>query len=216
MSLELFLKLRDTEKITLVAGGPSAADFDLAHLPGTIIGVNDAALLLPRCDLAVSMDRLWCENRIGAVLHKGIPGFFRKSACVNIPELQRSSKFTLFDCDWRVSTLSNFVETGRLDGSHSGLCALSLAYSMKPATLYLVGFDLRRDENGPAHWFPEYPWVASNRQKRPKLNRWAQDMKTPARQLAKAGIKVYLAGRYSAVHEFNYIDAKQLVKACNP
>jgi len=49
--------------ITIVAGGWSVKQLDLTKLPGLIIGVNDSSVLLPRCDIALSMDRLWSEAR---------------------------------------------------------------------------------------------------------------------------------------------------------
>jgi hypothetical protein len=41
--------------ITLIGGGPSAADLDAAHIPGLRIGVNDAAFHKP-CDLFFTND----------------------------------------------------------------------------------------------------------------------------------------------------------------
>jgi len=51
--------------VSVVAGGPSFGQWlDHNRLPGTVVAINDAALrLMCRVHYAVSMDRLWTENR---------------------------------------------------------------------------------------------------------------------------------------------------------
>ena len=126
--------------ITILAGGFSASRVDLKKLPGFVIAVNDSAIYAPRVDAIVSMDRLWAEHRFGVVSKFGKPIYLRRGTVRNLPAEDLSQCVTLFDCDHEATELSD--TQGRLDGTHSGFCALNLAYQMCPTRLYLVGFDM--------------------------------------------------------------------------
>jgi hypothetical protein len=171
--------------VTLVAGGWSASCVDLERLPGLIIGVNDAAVRLSRFDYCVSMDRLWAENRIDWIeeqRHARI--WLRASTVGNIRErVARCPHVELFQNSHTATSLA--VETSRLDGTHSGFCALNLAYHLRPQILYLVGFDMQLGPRGERHWFPDYPWNGGGGSKAGKLSEWAAQFAKPAEQLSR-------------------------------
>lgn len=147
-----------TEVISIIGGGPSAKTVDLTALPGTIIAVNDAALHAPRFDIAISMDRLWLENRWGDMARIGKPLFVRLSAMHNFIDRVRLSWVTPFECRHETADFGNHLCT--LNGPNSGHCALNLAYVLKPKRVNLVGFDMGRGPKGECYWWPEpYPWA---------------------------------------------------------
>jgi len=173
--------------ITILAGGFSASRVDLKKLPGFVIAVNDSAIYAPRIDAIVSMDRLWAENRFAQVSKFGKPIYLRSSTVRNIPAEDVSLCVTLFDNDHKATALSDVP--GRLDGTHSGFCALNLAFQMCPERLYLVGFDMALGPKGQRHWFPDYPWSNGGGSSGGKLAEWAGQFRTAAAQLANAGIQ---------------------------
>lgn len=199
-------------QVTVLAGGWSASQFDLAKLPGVVIGVNDAALLAPRIDMTVSMDRLWTEHRFAQLEALGKPAHLRRAALLNVPH-EMHQWVQPFYCDHQSITFSEALDV--LNGTHSGFCALNLAYRLRPRELYLVGFDLKRGPKDQAHWFPQYPWVAQHASSRGKLTAWSQQFSVASRQLADAKIKTYVAGTHSAVRSFQFIDRQALEGACD-
>lgn len=193
--------------ITILAGGWSASLVNLEKLPGTVIAVNDAAVHAPHCDIVVSMDRLWAEHRIDWVRGQQKQTWLRASTLKNV-WVDDSPWVIPFANDHTSTMLSEKPRT--LNGTHSGFCALNLAYHLRPQSLYLVGFDMARGPKDEAHWFPQYPWVSKHATGRSLLAEWAKQFDTAARQLARAHISVYLVGSLSPVQSFARIAPEQL------
>lgn len=179
------------DEISIIAGGPSARDVDLAALPGTIICVNDAAMHAPRCDIIVSMDRLWLENRWTALEHLALPTFVRLSAmCYMLDRIYR---------EW-VHPFENRVERAEfgnhlctLNGANSGYAALNLAFVMKPRRVHLVGFDMGRNQSGEAYWFANYSWARKEGGTgNGRYREWAQQFGEGLIQLRNAGIETLI------------------------
>lgn len=183
------------DTVTVLAGGWSARRY-LDRLPGFVIGVNDAALKAPT-HAALSMDRLWAENRWAEIQRRAIPTWLRRAPARagEDPDWLR-----IFDCDHTSTTLSD--EPGTLNGTHSGFCALNLAYQMRPRRIVLVGLDMSKGPRGEAHWFPDYPWAKpGGATTSGKFAEWARQFDTAARQCRDADIAVELWGD-SAVPAF--------------
>jgi hypothetical protein len=162
--------------VTVVGGGWSAANVAIDKLPGRVIAVNDSALHLPRWDVAVSMDRVWAENRLQRVVRiawdhvdlqpvlEGRPTivpklWIRTNALQNLKKL--AATVTAFKCDHETDDFATERErdgVALLNGRSSGACALNLAWHMRPARLFLVGFDMNRSPCGDPYWYPPYPW----------------------------------------------------------
>ncbi len=181
--------LLHSDDISIVAGGWSATKIDMASLPGLVICVNDAALHCPRCDIIISMDRLWIEHRWDTLERFGLPTFVRLSAMRNIFENIRKPWVFPFDCRHDDPKFGEYSCT--LNGPNSGHCALNLAYVMRPKRMHLAGFDMERGPNGEANWFPAYPWAkpegaTSNK----RYAEWAGHFEKALRQFASAGIQV--------------------------
>ena len=188
--------------VSVVAGGWSVKgdQWNLKHLPGHIIAVNDSALYLPKVNTIVSMDRLWTENRWDWLCGKKLPSWIRNAA------LKRMSTWDLpwlrvFVCDHKSTEFSN--ESYVLNGTSSGMCGFNLAYKMVPEMIYLFGFDHCNGPNGEKHWFPPYPWVGEEGGTKPaKLKDWANQYRGIAKQCRDAGIRVMNCSSRSLIPEF--------------
>lgn len=198
------------DDITIVAGGWSVRDIDVSRLPGLVIGVNDSALLLPRCDIALSMDRLWSEARAPALRAQKRRTHLRRSAVKNVepwPEL------TVFECDYTTGAMS--ATSGILNGGNSGICALNLAYQMRPKRVFLCGFDMSRGPNGEPYWYPPYAWAPGGATSDQRYAEWAPQFVPAALAFAQARIEVLNVSPSRAIRIFKRITPKQLeIEAC--
>ena len=174
--------------VTIIAGGWSARMVDLNRVPGFVIAVNDSAVYAPRWDAAISMDRLWFENRHEQVLKAGKPLYMRENA---IKRPVENGLIHRFACDHESTVLAEPAAHRRLNGTHSGFCAINLAYQMRPLELFLVGFDMSLGPRGERHWYEDYPW--NPRGTGPtRLAEWAMQFGKAAIQLRDAGVTTHL------------------------
>lgn len=170
----------------------------LKHLPGLIIGINDSALYLPRCDVAVSMDRLWTENRWDWLCGRKIESYIRVAALKSVPFTKDTSWLHPFECDYKSSEFS--TKPGILNGTNSGLVGFNLAYTMMPEVIFLFGFDLRSGPNGEKYWHPDHPWGGGTKPK--KLVEWSKEFHTAAKQCRTSGIRVINCSSRSLIADF--------------
>lgn len=201
--------------VTIVAGGWSAANCDLKKLRGRVIAVNDAARFLPRhCDIVVSMDRLWTEARWKWLVKREAPTWIRASALQNIPtaELEKAvhvNRWLIrFCCDHQSTLLVDRDEYSEptLNGTNTGMCALNLAYQLRPKTIYLIGFDMNRSPQGRAYWHANYPWASYNgATSNGKYMDWAQQFDVAAEQCKRANIEVLNVSKTSSITAFRRI-----------
>lgn len=211
-------------RITIIGGGWSVRNVNLEKLPGLVIAVNDSALHAPRWDIALSMDRLWTENRLEPVLARPalpdpITGKFmakqiwlRRSAVQNIrQDILDAYGLKVFDCD---HTTNVFTETeGRLNGTNSGACALNLAFQLKPRRLFLLGFDMNRSPAGDAYWYPPYPWTdRAGATSSGKYARWATQFEVASCEFQGIGCEVFNVSPASAIPSFRKITPRDLEK----
>lgn len=195
--------------VSIIGGGWSASLVDLKRLPGTIIGVNDAAILAPRCDIALSMDRLWTEHRFDALRAAARNSYIRRNALQNLtihwPWLK------VFECDHTSTAFS--LDASVINGPNSGYCALNLAYQLRPTRVFLVGFDMQRGPNGEAHWYPPYSWApAGGTTSAKKFAVWAAQLEHAAKQFKIAGIEVFNVTTRSAAKSFKRISPAELLE----
>lgn len=201
--------------ITVVGGGWSALHLRLAKLRRPIIAVNDAACFLPiYADIVVSMDRLWTESRWKWLARREGPTWIRASALQNIPlpELEKAQNInrwlTRFACDNESSMMIERDEYSQasLNGTNSGMCAVNLAYQMRPDKVYLVGFDMNRSPQGRPYWHAPYPWTHhAGATSNGKYADWATQFETIAAQFRAAGIRVFNVSETSAITAFKKI-----------
>lgn len=203
--------------VSVLAGGWSAKHYDRDRLPGEVIGINEACLLA-RCDYGVSMDRLWVENRWLALWQRTDRVkrgplrvlYARKAALKNIPE--RPTWLHPFDCDHESTDFSP-RGSHRLNGTNSGACGLNLAANLASEEIYLFGFDMCRNKEGEAYWYPPYEWAkAEGATSGGKYKVWAAEFESIAAQLKARGLKVFNASLQSAITAFPKIDPRSVLK----
>jgi hypothetical protein len=193
--------------VTIIAGGWSVRDVRLDRLAGVVIAVNDSAIYAPRWNYAVSMDRLWTENRIDQLARvvEAEPSpqqvWIRRNALQNLPSTAGLLWLYPFECDHKSTYFATTPEV--LNGTNSGACALNLAWKLNPARLFLLGFDMNRDERGRAYWYPPYPWSSTEGSTtRGKYDVWAKQFATAAMLFKRIGCKVFNVSPTSSINTF--------------
>lgn len=193
------------ETVCVVGGGWSAAQLDLQHLPGIVIGVNESGVLIP-CKYAVSMDRLWTESRWPKLAERAGQAYIRDAALKNVRE--RPDWLHVFNCDYKRAIFSDDPAT--LNGTNSGFCALNLAYILSPLRIFLIGFDMNRSPEGRAYWHAPYPWTDPQGATKPgKYTEWAGQFADAARAFRARNIEVFNVSATSAITAFAKIAPKQ-------
>lgn len=216
--------------VSIVGGGWSMKGIDHSKIPGEVIAVNDSAFLLERKpNYIVSMDRLWVEHRWsndpankGGLVGLMLPTFLRRNVLKNVPWQDRPWGWLhAFDCSIQEPLMS--LDPLVLNGPNSGHCAMNLAFTMKPKTLFLFGFDMCRNEKGEAYWFPPYEWVNNKRaggvtqsQKAQgatgarRYTEWAGFMRQAAEQFKDLDCKVFNVSPMSAIQCFEKVSPREM------
>lgn len=204
------------ETVSIVSGGYSASQVDLASVPGFVIGVNNAALHMPRIDAAITMDRRWSEAHWPWFMEKNgeVKLWLRPNNIANLKKLPewKPDWVTVFQCDHKQHRMSD--EAGRLNGTNSGGVALNLAYSLQPKKLYLFGFDYRPGPKMEMHWFAtgetgrvgDYPIHTG------RYSGWARQFNDCAAQFKAKGIDVANVSDTSVVQAFRKVSPSAFMK----
>lgn len=194
------------DTISVIGGGWSVSQLKREEIPGQRIGVNDAGVELP-CHRILSMDRLWTEHRWPKVLEQldlGTVPHIRVSALKNI--VDRPQGLGIFQCDHTSTTMSD--ESTILNGTNSGMCALNLAYVLRPQRVLLFGFDHKPGPNGERYWYDDYPWKGGTGSKR--YAEWAKQYARAHEQFKAKGIEVLNVSTWTAVEAFPVIHPREL------
>lgn len=193
--------------VSVVAGGYSVREINLAKIPGYIIAVNDAALYLPRCDAIVSMDRLWTENRMKWLLEHARDRTIHLREKTVPQTLLEQPNVTTYKCN---NSIVHFgPTTAHMNGTNSGYVALNLAYILWPHELNLFGFDMCRGPNNEAHWYPDYPWntkASSNG----KLGEWSRQFEVIAELFNRKKIAVRNVSSRSRIKQFKIVRPSEM------
>lgn len=186
--------------VSVIAGGWSFNLMDRNRIPGFIIGANEAGLL-PVASECISMDRLWTEHRWPQIRERRKATSIRRSAMQKIDAGQWSFPWLrVYECDHESVEFSEDPRV--LNGTNSGLCALNRAYQLRPATVYLFGFDMQRGPKGEIHWHPEYAWRPTGGTGNATYREWSQQFGSAANAFARIGTKVINASPWSAIEVF--------------
>lgn len=199
----------DNNIISVVGGGWSFSDVDQNKLPGTVIAVNEAGVLLPRKPKRiVSMDRLWTEHRWARLEERNAETWLRRSAVQNVD--WTASKFVrIFENDHASNEMSEDPQI--LNGSNSGTCGINLAYLLRPKQLFLFGFDMCRHPNGAAYWHRPYEWAKpEGATKDGKYETWAAEFNRIALAFAAISTKVINVSPTSKITCWRRVSAKDL------
>jgi len=193
------------ELISIVGGGPSVGRVDPNKIPGLVIGVN-SAIEYARCDIVVSMDRLWVEHNWELLRTSRLRSYLRRSALKNCRGSWEG--LTSFECDYNTEKFSD--DSSQLNGFNSGFCALNLAYQLRPKRIYLFGFDMKRRE-GKVYWYPPYSWRPHGATTSGSYKRWAERFNKAASQFKAVGIEVVNGCSDSAITAFKRVDPRTLI-----
>lgn len=205
--------------VTVLAGGWSVRNIDLERLAGVVIAVNDAAILAPRWDYAVSMDRLWTEDRFDKLEARVLEqpkrkAWIRSNALQNMTARAAGCPWlTPFLCDWQATFFTSAPDS--LNGTNSGACALNLAWQLQPDRVFLLGFDMNRDQNGQAYWYPPYPWSSlEGSTSRGKYEVWRKQFALASESFGRIGAEVFNVSPTSAIETFRRITPHEYLEAC--
>lgn len=204
--------------VSVIAGGWSFGQVDHAKVPGEVIAVNDSMIRLKRePDYVVGMDRLWITNRWAQLISLARPSYLRGDACKGAacfdepwdqwPWLHK------FECNTKEPLMS--LDPKVLNGGSSGACAVNLAFTFRPAELYLFGFDMCLSPAGRAHWYPPYPWIIAQKGYKgatgaKRYAEWASVFSSYAQQFKDLGTKVVNVSPNSLIRDFPRVSAKDL------
>lgn len=198
--------------VIVIGGGWSVTQFPLVSTDlrpyGLVIGVNDAAIHA-RVHVAVTMDRLWLENRAETLDFMNMPVHFRTGICKRIKEPRLGIPFK------NNNTMNGGMSAkpGELDGNNSGACAVNLAFKQPDVkTVYLLGFDMCNGPKGERHWYPGYPWNEGGGSSNGKLNAWSEEWAVFAQQFASRGVAVKNVNNRSKLNNFPHIGWKHMMK----
>jgi len=204
-------------RVIVLASGPSVKEqgVNLTKLreKGFVIGVNDAAIRAD-VDCAVSMDRLWMEYRAKQLAEKNFPTYFRDSAWEKRD--QRKGPIPAWE---NLFLFRNMHQTNQmtddknsLNGTSSGVCGINLAMHMKPYSVFLFGFDMKRSVMREPYWHEPYPWNPAGGTSDGKYEEWSK-LFAPIDTYAKhKGIQVFNVSPDSAIPNFPKITYKEFLE----
>lgn len=203
-----------SDRVCVVAGGWSVTGegFHLEQLPGAIIAANDAAMHIPHVDYIVSMDRLWMQNRWNALRERKTPTYLRDAAARlppnEIASAQAAGWLRLFSCDYLSADHDERPDV--INGPSSGICAINLAFKLRPRQVFLLGFDGRLGPNGEAYFYDKYEWNPKG-PKEGRLREWALSFSVIARTARALRCEVFNCSLRSTIGQFPRLDAEALV-----
>jgi len=198
------------ETVSILAGGWSARGLDLGRLPGTVIGVNEAAVRAPRIDVGLSMDRLWTEHRWAELKARARPTWLRRGVTRNCEGGWRG--LVIFDCDHNSTRFAPGAAGFQLNGPHSGYCALNLAFQLAPKLVVLFGFDHNHGPGSRAYWHDDYEWRPGGATTSGKYAAWSRQYADAAAAFEAVGVEVLNASLTSAIGVWPKVDPRKVLQ----
>lgn len=196
----------------VLAGGWSVKQWvpfldDLTSL-GHVIGVNESSILA-NVHEALTMDRLWFENRWKQLQAARVAKVWVREKC---------------DCNVPDSTATPFIHFNRpypstahgiLHGGNSGTCAINLALQQMTEgdNLFLLGFDMQKGPGGQPYWHDPYPWAKPEGATKPgHFNAWVRDMHGFAQYAKVEKLNVYNVTTRSQIPHFPKMTFPQMLE----
>lgn len=198
----------------VVAGGWTVSQFNTRELyrRGHVIGVNDAALWT-NVHEALTMDRLWFENRWPYLRAAEVSSVWVREKCdCNVPRKTKRD-------NWR--TFRHYAKTvpsttpGELHGGNSGTCAINLAFQRMSVgdRLFLLGFDMCSGPGNEPYWYPSYPWAAPlGATKSGHFKKWANELEGFAQYATQQQFSVYNVSDRSKINCWEKIRFGQMLE----
>lgn len=199
----------------VVGGGWSVKQWipqldDLTSL-GHVIGVNDAAIHM-RVHEALTMDRLWFENRWQILRDLRIGRVWVREKCdCNVPRKDERDNWVTFK---HFNKTEPSITAGEFHGGNSGTCAINLAFQrmLEGDSLFLLGFDMQKGPAGEPYWYPPYPWTnPAGATKAGHFASWVKDMTDFAAYARRRKFNVYNVTTRSQIPHFRKITFDQML-----
>lgn len=201
----------NVKNVVVIGGGWSVTQTPLLSTDlrpyALVIGVNDAAIHA-RVHVAITMDRLWLENRAETLAFMNMPVHFRAGICKRIPETHNGVPFK--NNNSMCEGMS--AEPGTLFGNNSGACALNLAFKQGAPNVYLLGFDMQNGPQGQKHWYPPYPWSEGGGSSDGKLVQWSKEFAHFAQHFKQEGVTVKNVTTRTKLNNWPIIGWKHFMK----
>lgn len=193
------------ERVALVASGPSLTIDDIERLRGKcrVIVINDNYRLAPWADIIYACDSTWWD------FHKGCPEFSgEKWTQAYSPALSsRESAEAVAQMETIARYGLNYVYGAHcpgisLDpalihyGHNSGFQALNLAVHLGAKRVILLGYDMKKSNDGKSHWFGDHP---PEIHRCSPYNKFAEAFNSAVPDLIAAGVKVINCSRDTAL-----------------
>jgi len=190
----------------IVGGGPSLKDFNFSQLKGElVIGINRAFEKMD-CTVLFSMDPQYLywviHHRFGLEVSRKFKEFKGYRVWLRTRKWAYPQGIFLVN-SVGVRPLSYSMKKGLASGANSGFAALNLAVCLGVNPIYLLGFDMKGDENERQAW-----WHTGYMQKRSATvyDRFNVEFENVAPELKDRGIKVINLNRDSNMKCFEFGD----------
>lgn len=196
----------------VVGGGWSVTQYaeqldDLMSL-GHVIGVNESSVLVSVHE-ALTMDRLWFENRWKQLQASRVQKVWVREKCdCNVPD-STATPFVHFNRPYP-STVA-----GTLHGGNSGTCAINLALQQMTEgdNLFLLGFDMQKGPEGQPYWHAPYPWAKPEGATKPgHFKMWVHDMHGFAQHAKVKRLNIYNVTTRSQIPHFPKMTFPQMLE----
>jgi hypothetical protein len=154
-------------EVWIIAGGPSARNFDMSRLDGqTILVVNDACFLpTPAVTAFFSLDKDWIRGHRDFLMTYNVEKYLALPLetwpdCAGIP----GATYLEWAYEYGLSDNPRYINTG----GNSGFGAINLAYLKHAHKIHLIGYDM-----DPSEHEKYLAWIPVFRTMRMQLNRRA-------------------------------------------
>jgi len=170
------------KSIFLIGGGPSLKDFDFSRLKGKFtIGVNKCyEKIIP--DLLYFSDSCfydWYKPEIDALKCE-------KASIANT--LKQPFNIIKLGCTGETGLEMRFGNVRH--GSNSGHAALNVTYHLRPKQVFLLGFDMKQEDNN-THWHSGYQDKKRSSGPLFSANKWIENFKTVSVHYRNVNFKIW-------------------------
>lgn len=163
-SLQAFMKRLKGKTVFIIGGGPSANDVDFSLLQDEeVVCVNDAYKFFPNAAGIYWVDETWASQNYDGLFNHPTEFVFTSKPAQHInlsrypdPTTVANSYILRRTGDAGFDPVPDCVM-----GNNSGVQVLNLVVNMKPDVIVLIGYDMRKADDGKSHFHDaERPYIA--------------------------------------------------------
>lgn len=196
------------QRCFIIGGGTSLKGFDFEQLKGEkLIAINKAFVDAPFAEIQFSVDRQFQEwvtkpDKGGKEMtsaREAWPLFKGHKVWLKVPG-EHYFEGIEFVKSAGNEGISLTLEEGIYDGSNSGYAALNLAIALGSNPIYLLGYDMKHEENGRTHYHEGY----SKKQSEGQLTLFARKFPKLAKLAEERNIKIINLNKDSKLDCFKF------------